>query len=63
MADPFSVEQDLGRLLQAGRFDPPALFAERGDIAEGRELGDVTTLRDPTVMMQLRSAMTGTHHT
>jgi acetyl-CoA synthetase len=23
------------------------------DIAEGRELGDVTTLRDPTVMQQL----------
>jgi acetyl-CoA synthetase len=25
------------------------------DIAEGRALGDVTTLRDPTVMEQLRS--------
>ena len=24
------------------------------DIAEGRELGDVTTLRDPTVMEQLK---------
>jgi acetyl-CoA synthetase len=24
------------------------------DIAEGRELGDVTTLRDPTVMEQLQ---------
>ncbi len=24
------------------------------DIAEGRELGDVTTLRDPTVMAQLQ---------
>jgi acetyl-CoA synthetase len=25
------------------------------DIAEGRELGDVTTLRDPDVMAQLES--------
>ena len=25
------------------------------DIAEGRELGDVTTLRDPNVMAQLES--------
>jgi acetyl-CoA synthetase len=25
------------------------------DIAEGRELGDVTTLRDPDVMSQLES--------
>ena len=25
------------------------------DIAEGRELGDVTTLRDPTVMEQLEA--------
>ena len=25
------------------------------DIAEGRELGDVTTLRDPAVMAQLES--------
>jgi acetyl-CoA synthetase len=24
------------------------------DIAEGRELGDVTTLRDPTVMEELK---------
>jgi len=29
------------------------------DIAEGRELGDVTTLRDPAVITQLQRAMTG----
>jgi len=29
------------------------------DIAEGRELGDVTTLRDPAVITQLQHAMTG----
>jgi acetyl-CoA synthetase len=29
------------------------------DIAEGRELGDVTTLRDPTVITQLQHAMAG----
>ena len=27
------------------------------DIAEGRELGDVTTLRDPDVMAQLAAGM------
>jgi acetyl-CoA synthetase len=27
------------------------------DIAEGRELGDVTTLRDPAVMAELRERM------
>jgi len=27
------------------------------DIAEGRELGDVTTLRDPAVMAQLEGRM------
>ena len=29
------------------------------DIAEGRELGDVTTLRDPAVMQQLSASMAG----
>ena len=29
------------------------------DIAEGRELGDVTTLRDPDVMQQLEASMAG----
>ena len=26
------------------------------DIAEGRELGDVTTLRDPSVVLELQAA-------
>jgi acetyl-CoA synthetase len=29
------------------------------DIAEGHELGDVTTLRDPTVMEQLQQKVAG----
>jgi acetyl-CoA synthetase len=32
------------------------------DIADGREMGDVTTLRDPAVMEQLQAAIASGQH-
>jgi hypothetical protein len=42
-----TLDRELAELLDVERFEPPRLLR---DIAEGRTLGDVTTLRDPAVM-------------